>query len=218
MLSVNGNSREGIPGDLDVDGTVRDLVRMQLRNGGSLSQEMSVLTAGSLMIDGDLRDCLIRVNIFDIDEPVTGLDSLTVHGEMVNSFIRTRGSLGRLVIGRMVNSAVVAGAPSLDANGFPPGAENVLAISNIDSIRITNDPSQHNFINSFIIAGDLGSVAITEPETFNGPGEFGISYTTLSGKITLLIGGDLIELRESDGSFASDDFQVRSFHQAPVIP
>ena len=217
---ILGDRRNDIQGDLDAGALIRRLGTMRVMNGGTLSQSLNIFDCKSIEIDGDLVNSLVQFNNFanQGQDEVFVANSVKVKGTLFDSFIRTRGSIRTIQFGGMENSGVILGAPVLDVFEFPPLPENVNITSNLGSISVVGDPATPRFVNSLIIAADIDNITITEPSTVNGSPDHGISYTTLTGTIRIRVNGEIETLDQRDGTVTFGDFQIRSFHQAPVIP
>ncbi|MEQ9617269.1 MAG: peptidylprolyl isomerase [Phycisphaerales bacterium] len=219
QYDVTGDRNANIEGNLNTGSLIRQLGTMKLGNGGSLSQNMNIFSADRIEIEGDAINCTIQINQINLDtsSSVVVLDTLIVEGVMDAFFIRTRGAVGDVFTTSFVNSGLYIGAQGLQAEGFPPLASDVFGNSDLRSFTCTGDPIESRFVNSYLIAAELGNVVITEPDLFNGEAH-GISYTTLDGTIRLLIDGEIVSLEQRDGTFKAGEFEVRAFHQAPETP
>jgi hypothetical protein len=183
-ITVKGNKKQGIPGDLDADIMADGIIR-NVRVAGTLS--------GSLDCDIVKRITAANIDTADLtvsnepDAKVPALGRLTVKNWVTSSRILSAGNIGTISAGGLINSNCFAGITSTkddnadDVFDLPDAnAGDFVDEALIKSIRIKSlkDPSGlpcYCVVNSNIAASHILSVSLAYPKNDNGGIPFGLA-------------------------------------------
>ncbi len=144
---------------------------------------LNATSVKSIVTKGNRREPTITGN-FGADVTLTenweyrrlALGTMKIAGWLVDSTIRTRGSIGKVTVGGIKGVSIYAGVKD-DMTGLPLGFEDYDALARIRSLVVKGSMSEegHSTIDSNVAACFLANVSIVEPNTQNGGLAFGFA-------------------------------------------
>jgi len=135
---------------------------------------------------------------------------MDVVGSMVNTDMRAATSIGTVTAGAMLNSGIYIGGPATHS-GLPDNATGFDTRAALQSLTInglgTDTPS---FVSSSVVAGQLGTIRITNPDTNNLGTPFGVAGQTIQRIETRLFPNQrVVQVNPTQTLPPLGDYQVR---------
>jgi len=209
FLNINslGDTRTGNRGDFLANIAVDGIQRMNI--AGDVQGSVTFRAAEDLFIGGSLRDSAINVT----QGFASGLLSvlrLDIAGSMVNSNLRAATSFGAVTTGAMLNSGIYIGAPATQS-GLPDAATGIDTRAALQSLTINGlGGDTPSFVSSSVVAGQLGNIRITNPETNNLGTPFGVAGQTIQRIETRLFPNQrVVQVNPTQTLPPLGDYQVR---------
>ena len=146
--------------------------------------QLTAAAIGVMTVGGQLHDSLVTLS-----SPAVGasfaLQTLTARGGILNSAVRSAGSIGVLSSAFIINSSIDAGVgPLPPGQGLPTAASDFALPAQIHSVTLGRSPTLPSFSNSIITAESLGNMTLGTIPTANGGVPFGLaahSVTSVAG-------------------------------------
>ena len=181
-IMVKGDKKRGIPGDLDVDVTLKGGTINSVRVAGILSGAWTCDAIKSISAMNIVEAALTLTQ--EPNDKILALGKLTAKGWITDSQILSSGNIGTVTAGAVQNSSCFAGVTAtrdLDADGVldlpDPNADiDYVDPAAIKSIKISGiKGEQYCVINSNIAAARILSAYLADPNTSNSGVVFGIA-------------------------------------------
>ncbi len=187
-VTATGDGSLGLPGDFFADVDVSSIGSFTLRNGGSFSGSSEMNFIDEFVVGGEVRDSFFTftANPFAI---ATTIGLFDVAGGMLNSSIRSAGTVDTIIAPSLTNVGIYIGTPG-NLNGLPDTGAGINPSALLRNITIGDNLSnQFNYINSYIVAGRIENATIFHPDTANLGQPFGMAAGSIRFVETWLLGG-----------------------------
>lgn len=214
-VTITGDRALGIAGDYFAEFENGTLGSFSLANGGSLQGGFSVgMHADSISIDGDVRSSLMRMATSNpSDSPV--LRTLRVGGGFIDSEFRSNLTVDTFSVGMMKNSGVYIGLTT-QGSGLPDPGTNIVRTSQLGRLDVRGMSGMtFGFENSYVVAGNLRSVMITQPRTNNLGIPFGLAAPEVGTIVTRIDNQNMVVSGNQATPAPLGDYQVRVALQPP---
>jgi hypothetical protein len=171
-ITIKGNRKRSIAGDLDVNVTL-DGSAGSVKTAGTLSGEWNCNTIKSISA---LNIASAKLSLDqEPNAKVLALGGLTAKRHITDSQIISDGNVGTINAGAMINSVCFAGIKD-DVTGLPDPAVDINVSASIRSIAVKGLKGEPNsFINSNIAAANIRSATLNYPLNNNSGVPFGLS-------------------------------------------
>ena len=164
LLGQSNNETIGAPGTFD-----RLLVNLDA------GIRLTAAAVATLSVGHLLHDSLITLTAPSVNGAFA-LRTLTARGGILNTTIRSAGSIGVVSSMFVINSSIYAGVgPLPPGQGLPAAASDFVAPAQIRSVTLSRSPRFPSFSNSVIAASSLGSLDLGTIQTANGGTPFGLA-------------------------------------------
>ncbi len=202
-----GDTRTGNRGDFLANISVDGIQKLNI--AGDLQGTVTFRAAEDLFIGGSVRDSVINVT----QGFASGLLSvlrLDIAGSMVNSDLRAATSIGAVTTSAMLNSGIYIGAPATHV-GLPDNATGFDTRGALQSLTINGlGGDTPSFVSSSVVAGQLGTIRITNPDTNNLGTPFGVAGQTIQRIETRLFPNQrVVQVNPTQTLPPLGDYQVR---------
>jgi hypothetical protein len=182
-------------GDLDLGGSVTSLTLGTVPAGDHI---ISAASIGTFKVNGDLNDSAISLTqgVVAGQDKVLALGTFIVTGTMNGSTIDSPGHIGKVTVGRLLDSSIFAGVGTgRNALGVLPdeALDFNVPTARLDSLTVSGVKGQTvSFFDSFVAASKLGTITIIGLPT-DGTASGGVAgdsllkqYLRKSGKSTAM--------------------------------
>lgn len=208
-LATRGDRGAGLAGDFFADIQANsELTRLNLGSRGSFRGTLTTPRMTTFMVEGDVTGSTINLNRAFSATQVNALNFI-VNGRVVDTDIRSRGSIEVMTLGAMERSGVYLGAPT-GTFGLPdaPGTITAGAEMRRFTIRGTIGQAGPYMIDSFLVAGRVGFATILLPMRDNSGRPFGVAAGTI-GTVQTRFGDGSFRFAGALASRAFGDYQIR---------
>ncbi|MBI1374773.1 MAG: hypothetical protein GC159_18795 [Phycisphaera sp.] len=215
VWDITGGGSAVLAGSIDaawtllVSGDLRVLSVLGDMGGSIKANSIVVLSARGDMVDATVA---LMQGVDESNPRVVSLGRFGVFGAMVGSEVKTAGSIGGAVIGRMVDSRLAAGVMD-GVEGLPEDGGDYDALASIGSVVVRGvrggaDPA---FVGSDITANTLGVVTLGLIDPANSGVPFGVATTGFRGLRFATADGAVAfrSVAEATAATFDDDFVVR---------
>lgn len=208
-IIATGDRSRGDNGDFFADINLTTGIQ-NLTIAGDLVGDLTMRLGERFSIGGDVIDSSFNFSITEGGGATQALISLDVGGQMLNSTLRAQYHVNEISVGAMIDSGIYVGAPE-SQNGLPDDGSEMNLAATITSIEIRGINDQPaSFVNSFVVAGQIGTVRVHMPQTDNFGRPFGIAANTIQRVETFFGRNDRVALSAPASTpSARGDYQVR---------
>lgn len=164
LLGQSNNEAIASPGTFD---------RLQVRLDAGIT--LTAAAVATMSVGGELHDSVLTFTAPAVNGAMA-LRSLTAQKGMLNTVIRSAGSIGAVNSSFVINSSIYAGVgPLPPGQGLPSTAADFVAPAEIGLVTLGRSPRLPSFSNSVIAASLLGNLNLGTIPTSNGGTPFGLA-------------------------------------------
>ncbi len=176
--SLQGGMFDTIVSRGDFQGELRPSAINRLDVRGDFAGSITTRVAFTVIIGGDLTASTITLSLTP-NPDVRNFETFSVGGRVVGTDIRVAGRAGNFFAGAMIDSGLYIGAPA-GLFGLPSSGAGFRTGATIQGVTIHGLPrGEASYVNSFIVALDLGTARLRNIATDNFGRVFGVAAGTI---------------------------------------
>lgn len=206
-ISMRGDARAGLKGDLSATININRLGNLLLGNGGDLRSTMRVISVDTVTVGGNIMDSSISI-LQSRNEQSIAMRTMTVGGAIVGSQIRSQSDLGTITAKTMQQSGIYVGAPD-SLTVLPDTPAGINAQARLGSLRLMGTGvGTSSMIGSNVVAGRMDLLFVSQPAVDNFGSPFGVATSRVNLAL-IPVGTTVLRLAGTSAPSAIGDFQLR---------